>query len=94
MRRLRGIGLASIEVGFAAESENMVANAKRKLIEKKLGLIIANDITRADSGFDADTNQVTIIDKNGKIDELPLMSKREVADRILDRVAGMIGQQE
>jgi phosphopantothenoylcysteine decarboxylase/phosphopantothenate--cysteine ligase len=80
-----------IKVGFAAESENMVANAKRKLKEKQLDLIVANDITAADSGFDVDTNRVTIIDKNGKIEELPLLSKREVAEEILDRVARIMG---
>jgi phosphopantothenoylcysteine decarboxylase / phosphopantothenate---cysteine ligase len=49
-------------------------------------LIVANDITKADSGFDVDTNRVILIDKTGKAEELPLMSKREVAERILDRV--------
>jgi phosphopantothenoylcysteine decarboxylase/phosphopantothenate--cysteine ligase len=73
-------------VGFAAESEDIVANAKKKLVSKKLDMIVANDITKADSGFDADTNRVVIIDKKGKAEELPLMSKREVADKILDRV--------
>ena len=79
-----------IRVGFAAESENLVANAKKKLTDKKLDLIIANDITKADSGFDADTNRVVIIDKKGKPEDLPLMSKREVADKILDRVKELI----
>ncbi|MGD0779388.1 MAG: bifunctional phosphopantothenoylcysteine decarboxylase/phosphopantothenate--cysteine ligase CoaBC [Dehalococcoidales bacterium] len=79
-----------IRVGFAAESENLIVNAKKKLTEKKLDLIIANDITKADSGFDADTNRVVIIDKKGKTEELPLMSKREVAERIMDRVKGLL----
>jgi len=79
-----------IKVGFAAESENLVANAKKKLAEKKLDLIIANDITKTDSGFDADTNRVVIIDKKGKAEELPLLSKREVADKILDKVKGLL----
>jgi phosphopantothenoylcysteine decarboxylase/phosphopantothenate--cysteine ligase len=79
-----------VKVGFAAESENLLDNAKRKLANKKLDLIVANDITRADSGFDADTNRVMIIDKKGKTEELPLMSKREAAEKILDRVAGMM----
>jgi phosphopantothenoylcysteine decarboxylase/phosphopantothenate--cysteine ligase len=79
-----------IKVGFAAESENMVANAKKKLKEKRLDMIVANDITQSDAGFDVDTNRVTIIDKKGKVEELPLMSKREVAERILDRVKGMM----
>lgn len=83
-----------IKVGFAAESENLVANAKKKLTNKKLDLIVANDITQADSGFDVDTNRVILIDKNGKAEELPLMSKREVADKILDRVKGMMGKKK
>jgi phosphopantothenoylcysteine decarboxylase/phosphopantothenate--cysteine ligase len=81
-----------IKVGFAAESENLVANAKKKLKAKHLDLIVANDITKEDSGFDVDTNRVTLIDKKGKVEELPLMSKREVAEKILDRVRGMMGK--
>jgi len=76
-----------IKVGFAAESSNLVENAKQKLKQKGLALIVANDITASDSGFGADSNRVTIIDREGKIDSLPLMPKREVADKILDRVA-------
>jgi phosphopantothenoylcysteine decarboxylase/phosphopantothenate--cysteine ligase len=79
-----------IRVGFAAESEDIAANARKKLEQKKLDLIVANDITAADSGFDVDTNRVTIIDRDGKVEELPLMSKREAAERVLDRVAGML----
>jgi len=79
-----------VKVGFAAESDNVLANARKKLAAKKLDLIVANDITAPDSGFDVETNRVTIIDKSGQVEELPLMSKREVAERILDRVAGMI----
>ena len=79
-----------IRVGFAAESENLIANARKKLDNKKLDLMVANDITKADSGFDVDTNRVIIIDKKGKAEELPLMSKREVADKILDRVKGLL----
>jgi phosphopantothenoylcysteine decarboxylase/phosphopantothenate--cysteine ligase len=79
-----------IRVGFAAESNNIVANARKKLVSKKLDMIVANDITAADSGFGVDTNKVTIIDKKGKAEKLPLMSKREVADKILDRVVGLV----
>ncbi len=81
-----------IKVGFAAESEDVIANARKKLEAKGLDLIVANDITQKDSGFGADSNKVTIIDKNGKIEDLPLMTKREVADRVLDRVAGILGK--
>jgi phosphopantothenoylcysteine decarboxylase/phosphopantothenate--cysteine ligase len=80
-----------LKVGFAAESENLMAGAKKKLKQKNLDLVVANDITAPDSGFDVDTNRVVIIDKKGKTEELPLMSKREVADRVLDKVRGMLG---
>jgi phosphopantothenoylcysteine decarboxylase/phosphopantothenate--cysteine ligase len=81
-----------IRVGFAAESDDLVANAKKKLQKKQLDIIVANDITDKKSGFGVDTNKVTLIDKKGKVEKLPLMSKREVADRILDRVAGLLGK--
>jgi phosphopantothenoylcysteine decarboxylase/phosphopantothenate--cysteine ligase len=79
-----------IKVGFAAESENLIANAKKKLVTKGLDMVVANDITELDAGFDVDTNRVVIIDKKGKAEELPLMSKREVADKVLDKVKGML----
>ena len=79
-----------IRVGFAAESDDVVANARKKLQQKKLDLIVANDITSAESGFGTDTNKVTIIDKKGKAENLPLLTKREVADRILDKVVGLL----
>ena len=79
-----------IKVGFAAESSNLVENAKLKLKQKGLDFIVANDITAPDSGFDADNNRVTIIDREGKVDSLPLMPKRKVAERVLDRVANLL----
>ena len=79
-----------IKVGFAAESSDLVENAKQKLQQKGLDLIVANDITAVDSGFGTDNNQVTIIDGDGKIDRLPLLTKREVADKILDKVAALL----
>jgi len=79
-----------IKVGFAAESNNLVKNAKQKLQQKGLDFIVANDITASDSGFGADTNRVTIIDREGKVDSLPLMLKREVADKVLDRVVELL----
>jgi phosphopantothenoylcysteine decarboxylase/phosphopantothenate--cysteine ligase len=81
-----------LRVGFAAESEDIVANAKKKLQKKQLDLIVANDITDKKSGFGADTNKVTLISRDGKVETLPLLTKREVADRILDRVVGMLGK--
>jgi phosphopantothenoylcysteine decarboxylase/phosphopantothenate--cysteine ligase len=73
-------------VGFAAETEDLVANAREKLRKKHLDLIVANDVSRSDSGFGTETNRVVIIDSEGKTKPLPLMSKDEVADIILDGV--------
>jgi len=81
-----------IKIGFAAESEDLIINAKKKLEQKRLNMIVANDITAADSGFDTDTNRISLIDKTGRVEELPLMSKREVAEIILDRLAGIVGE--
>ncbi len=81
-----------IKVGFAAESSNLVENAKRKLEQKRLALIVANDITSKGSGFGADTNRVTIIDRQGKVKSLPLLPKREVADKVLDRVVELLSE--
>ncbi len=78
-----------VKVGFAAESKDIIKNATQKLRKKQLDLIIANDITAQDSGFSVDTNKVIIISKDGTIDDVPLMSKREVADIILDKLAEM-----
>ena len=77
-------------VGFAAETDDLVANARKKLERKNLDLVVANDVGRAGAGFDVDTNVVTILDAMGGVEELPLLSKREVADRILDRVKGLL----
>jgi len=70
-------------IGFAAETENVVENAKEKLRTKKLDAIVANDVTRPDSGFDSATNAITIITRDDDI-AFPVLTKREAADRILD----------
>ena len=75
-----------VRVGFAAESENLVPNAKVKVQSKSLDLIAANDITSEGSGFGADTNRVTLIDRELNVEELPLLTKYEVGNRILNRV--------
>ena len=75
-----------LRVGFAAESENLLDNARKKLEGKDLALIAANDITAEDSGFNVDTNRVVILDRHGDAEELPLMTKYQVGHRILDRV--------
>lgn len=73
-------------VGFAAETEELIANATRKLHEKNLDLIVANDVTQAGGGFDGDTNIATIVDRSGASDSLSLMTKDELADRIYDHL--------
>ncbi|MBC8280494.1 MAG: bifunctional phosphopantothenoylcysteine decarboxylase/phosphopantothenate--cysteine ligase CoaBC [Chloroflexi bacterium] len=78
-----------VRVGFAAESQNLVENAKIKVESKRLDLIVANDITAEGSGFGSDTNQVTLIDRDLVVEELPLLSKYDVSNRILDRVKGL-----
>ncbi|MCM3878149.1 MAG: bifunctional phosphopantothenoylcysteine decarboxylase/phosphopantothenate--cysteine ligase CoaBC [Thermoanaerobaculia bacterium] len=76
-------------VGFAAETGDLLANARKKLKEKRLSLIVANDVTQGGAGFGSDANRVTLIDATGA-EELPLLSKAEVAGRILDRVQALL----
>jgi len=73
-------------VGFAAETADHVANAMEKIQEKNLDLIVVNDVSREDRGFAADSNEVRMIDRGGNEEAVPLMSKEDVADRILDRI--------
>lgn len=75
-------------VGFAAETNDVLAHAKDKLARKNLDMIVANDVTRPGAGFDVDTNIVTLITKDGQ-EALPMMSKAEVAQRILDRALAL-----
>ena len=79
-----------VKVGFAAESEDLLANAESKLLSKGLRLIAANDITAEDSGFGVDTNRVALLDGEGGKQSLPLMSKYDVGCAILDRVVGYL----
>lgn len=78
-------------VGFAAETGDLLAHARKKLKEKRLSLIVANDVTQPGGGFGSDTNRVTLIDAAGT-EELPLLSKAEVAGKILDRVQALLSQ--
>jgi phosphopantothenoylcysteine decarboxylase/phosphopantothenate--cysteine ligase len=73
-------------VGFAAETDHVAENARKKLSAKNADLIVANDVTAEGAGFDLDTNVVTLLARDGRDLALPKMSKREVADRILDEV--------
>ncbi len=76
-------------IGFAAETENVIENAKEKLRAKQLDAIVANDVTRNDSGFDTATNAITIIVKDHDPVVLPVLSKRDAADRILDVIVNL-----
>ncbi len=81
-----------IVVGFAAETEELIANARGKLKEKNLDLIVVNDVTLPGSGFASETNQVKFLFPSGEIKDLPLLSKEEVADRILNEVVILLNQ--
>jgi phosphopantothenoylcysteine decarboxylase/phosphopantothenate--cysteine ligase len=76
-------------VGFAAETTNHRANALNKIKKKNLDMIVLNDVSQEDRGFAADSNEVRIIDRKGTEEVVPLMSKEDVADRILERIKGL-----
>ena len=79
-----------ILVGFAAETNDLIENAKNKISKKNLDFIVANDLTKEGAGFGVDTNIVKIIDKDGSIEEYPIMKKNEVANVILDKVKDLL----
>ena len=79
-----------VKVGFAAESEDLIHNARAKILSKGLHMIVANDITATDAGFAVDDNRVIILDREGSIERLPLMSKYNVGVEILDRVKPLL----
>jgi phosphopantothenoylcysteine decarboxylase/phosphopantothenate--cysteine ligase len=81
----------SVAVGFALETEDLVAHAGRKLDAKGFDLIVANDATEVGAGFEVDTNRVTILTADGEPEVLPLQSKHEVAEAVLDRVGARLG---
>lgn len=93
-RQRADTGRPPIVVGFAAESRNLLENARAKLEAKRLDLIVANDVTAADAGFAAETNRVVLLDREGGVEELPLMSKAAVAETVLDRVTQMLTGRE
>ena len=79
-----------IKVGFAAETQDLLENAKSKVVGKGLDLIVANDITATDAGFGSDDNRVSIIDRELNVEQLGLMSKYEVGRHVLDRVVALL----
>jgi phosphopantothenoylcysteine decarboxylase/phosphopantothenate--cysteine ligase len=89
--RLRESGRGpKVVVGFAAETEDLLENARDKLRRKRLELIAANDVSAADAGFAVDTNRVTLLSADGSVEALPLMAKEEVAHEIWDRVCQLL----
>ena len=85
------LGQPKLVVGFAAETDDLIANARAKMEKKNLDMIVANDVTAPDAGFGVDTNRVLIITRDGAVDRLPLMSKEDVAFNILHRIRGLLG---
>ena len=79
-----------VKVAFAAETENLLANARKKIESKNIDFIVSNDVSATDSGFATDTNRVTIIDEQGTEESLPLMSKVLVGHKILSRSLGLL----
>lgn len=77
-------------IGFAAETQDLLAHAREKLIKKNLDLIVANDVTLPGAGFNIDTNIVKLIHKNGDIEELPQLSKRQVAEILINKIYAMM----
>jgi len=85
-----GKGRPQVVVGFAAESRDLLENATAKLKSKKLDIIAANDVSASDAGFAVDTNRISLLHADGQVEALPLMSKQEVAEVILERVAALL----
>ena len=83
-------GFPRAVVGFAAETQDLVENARAKLAAKGLDLIVANDVSAQDAGFGAETNRVLLISREGEAESLPLMSKAAVAEAVLERAAGLL----
>jgi len=90
LKDIRGLKDKQVVVGFAAETHDLEAEARRKMADKGLDLIVANDVTRIDAGFAVDTNEVTVIHRDGRLVALPLLTKEQVAEKILDLVAELL----
>ena len=75
-------------VGFAAETDDLLRKAREKRLRKAVDLIVANDVSQPDRGFDVETNRVLLLDASGDVEELPLLSKEDVAERLCDWIVG------
>ena len=89
LQELGGVKGERLLIGFAAETGDLLKNARKKLKGKNLDMVVANDISRPGAGFDQDTNIVKLLFRDGEVVDLPLMTKDELADVILDRIVGM-----
>jgi len=83
-----------VVVGFAAETERLRDNAAAKLVAKRVDLIVANDVSAPDAGFEVDTNRALLLDANGAVEETPLLTKDALAALVVDRVADLLGGHE
>ncbi len=92
LKTLRSKKGRRVFIGFAAETERMLAGTRRKLADKGLDLIVANDVGRPDSGFEVATNQVTLLESSGGMQALPFMTKMRVAARILNWLEAHAGR--
>jgi phosphopantothenoylcysteine decarboxylase/phosphopantothenate--cysteine ligase len=81
-----------ILVGFAAETKNVVANALKKLKDKNLDLVVANDISEPGIGFESDNNQASLVDSKGGVVQTPKLSKVQLSREILDRIEVLLGK--
>ena len=79
-----------IKVGFAAETENLVSNSKKKLVEKNLDLIAGNDVSLADSGFESENTKIILFDSQGGVDDLGMLTKYQASTKILDKIKTII----
>jgi phosphopantothenoylcysteine decarboxylase/phosphopantothenate--cysteine ligase len=89
-----GAGFPRVVVGFAAETQDLLTNARAKLAAKQLDLIVANDVTARDAGFARETNRVLLIGRDESVEQLPLMSKAAVAEAVLKQVTALLTEDE
>jgi len=90
LKELGGLKKSQVLVGFAAETQNVLDYASKKLVEKNLDFIVANDVTAAGAGFGVETNIASIIRRGGQVENFPKMSKTELAEKIVERVAKLL----